>query len=397
MIRAPFLKVVQRSNRYALLIVFGACVGLCSVAIHRVIDKVSKSSESLSFLVPSLMPWQSVGGCGAGGSGGGGGDAIRWIGQGVSGGYFELEVMPRYSFGRNNSTKSIAPRISYKGVPNYVFGLTLPLASKLAEVQYQSNMTPMTITTGGLSDISLSVSRALGAAGQYSLSASLSLPTGQYDIRRGTEANMNLLPGSLQMGSGLYGASLSFGYTKDVQDGLFLFDGSISYPLALRLISGKNEFLDKGEYFESYKDSTRSKRFYYRFKPYGENDLGDYTPPSLTLSAYYAYRGIPGYVHSFGVVGSVMTGVAWMHSYKSTIYDPRPDPDHKMWQMQFAYGLEFIRDAYPLFFGVSIPLTDQSPGDSGFDPTPMKKFDLPDFNNFLQQWTFALGVKTALF
>ena len=54
-------------------------------------------------------PWESIGGCGAGGSGGGSGDGIKWIGQGVSGGYLETEVFTKYSVGQNFSAISLSP------------------------------------------------------------------------------------------------------------------------------------------------------------------------------------------------------------------------------------------------------------------------------------------------
>ena len=55
---------------------------------------LAAASFFVSYNVPvePATPWQSIGGCGAGGSGGGSGDGIKWIGQGVSGGYLETEV-----------------------------------------------------------------------------------------------------------------------------------------------------------------------------------------------------------------------------------------------------------------------------------------------------------------
>jgi hypothetical protein len=45
-------------------------------------------------------PWQCVGGCGAGGAGGTAAD-IKWIGQGVSGGLIDAEVMTSATWGEN--------------------------------------------------------------------------------------------------------------------------------------------------------------------------------------------------------------------------------------------------------------------------------------------------------
>ena len=62
--------------------------------------------------VTPATPWESIGGCGAGGSGGGSGDGIKWIGQGVSGGYLEAEVFTKYNVGQNFSAFTVNPHFS---------------------------------------------------------------------------------------------------------------------------------------------------------------------------------------------------------------------------------------------------------------------------------------------
>ena len=176
--------------------------------------------------------------------------------------------------------------------------------------------------------------------GEFSLGIGLTLPTGQYDIKRGPDAASEFLPTSLQKGGGIFNGSLMLDYLRDVEDGMWLGNISFYYPFAVRL-SGKNEFLDT--YFAAFKDSTDNRRFYYHFKPYGENDLGGFTPPSASVSLTYAYRGIEHYVHSWTLFYSVPFGVAWIPGENSTQYAPSPDPDHKTWSAALVYGIEFSR------------------------------------------------------
>jgi hypothetical protein len=272
----------------------------------------------------------------------------------------------------------------------------MPISSKTAEVQYRSNQPAETRTTGGSGDVTLEFSKVLGISGEYLLFLGLTLPTGQYDIKRGADATAEILPPILQKGTGVYNASFLLNYTRDVQDGMVLANVNFNFPFAVRPF-GKNEFLDS--YFTAFRDSTQSRRFFYQFKPYGENDLGGYTPPSVGGSVSYAYRGVENYVHSWTVVFSVPLGVAWIPSEKTGQYNPRPDPDHKAWTAALCYGLEFSRPKFPVFIGLSLPIHDKAnaPGANEMDPTPMKRWDTPDLKDLFQQWTVALGLKATMF
>ena len=341
-------------------------------------------------------PWQSIGGCGAGGSGGGSGDGIKWIGQGVSGGYLETEVFTKYSVGQNFSGVTFTPHLSIKPTWSTKLGVSIPWMSHSGEVQYRSNQIPTDRTTGGMGDISFDFSKTIGSGGAASLSARLTIPTGQYDIKRGTDAAEEILPSSFQKGSGLYSLTVGWDYSRDTDKGIWLYGLSYTHPFAMHLISGENEFNDS-----YWKDMDHDgKRFEYRFKPYGENDLGAYTPPSVGGSIAYGYRGRPGIVQSFGVNFSVPLGVAWINSEKVGTYDPRPDPDHQAWSVAFAYGIEFSNADFPVFRAVSVPLHDKSNAadpDDEYDESPMRKWDAPDWDDFGQQWTIAVGIKGSFF
>lgn len=346
---------------------------------------------------PGLLPWEGVGGCGEGGSGGMSGDGIKWIGKGVSGGLIDVEMLPRYSFGRTFSRLSIAPRISFKPTWTTTMGVTVPFASKRGMVQHQTILPPEEHTTGGLGDIAVDVSRTFGMSGQFSAAFSLTVPTGQYDIKRGADHDQKFLPVDLQMGQGVFNAGLSLEYTRDVEDGMWIGRASFQHPFNMRPFSEENEFLD--DYFQDYKGRRNNDRFYYRFKPYGESDLGAYVPPSLATAVYYAYTGKRDYTHSWGVSFSVPLAVAWIPSYETGHYDPRPDPDHQAWSAALTYGLEFSRQKYPLFFAVSLPIHDKAGGEGKdiYDEDPMKQWNGPDWEDFLQQWTIALGFKSTMF
>ena len=346
--------------------------------------------------VEVATPWQSIGGCGAGGSGGGSGDGIKWIGQGVSGGYLEVEAFTKYTVGQNFTGVSFTPHLSIKPTWSTKLGVSVPWMSHSGEVQYRSNQIPADRTTGGVGDVSIDFSKTIGSGGAASLSASLTIPTGQYDIKRGTDSGKELLPSSFQKGSGLYSLTVGWDYSRDTDKGIWLYGLSYTHLFAMHLISGENEFNDS-----YWKDLDHNDdRFEYRFKPYGENDLGAYTPPSVGGSIAYGYRGRPGIVQSFGVNFSVPLGVAWINSEKVGTYDPRPDPDHQAWSVAFAYGIEFSNSDFPVFLAVSLPLHDKSNAadpENEYDESPMRKWDTPDWSDFGQQWTIAVGIKGSFF
>lgn len=389
-------------------------LGFTAYSIYR----SSKNIDPFSSHVVSTSPWRNVGGCGAGGSGGGGGGA-KWVGMGVSGGLLDVQVMYGHSFGQNFFNNTVTTRLSVKPRYDTQIGLSIPVTSKIGEVQPSSLWDPEYYATGGTGDIALDLSRSLGMSGQYSLNLGLTLPTGQYDIKRGADKEQILLPTSLQKGGGVYNASLGIGYTKDVEDGIWLFDLTYSHPFNMKLFSGENEFNE--DYFQTYADSfPNNDRFFYRFKPYGESDLGDYVPKSLSASAYFGYKGIHGYVHSWGLTFSAPLEVGWIRWERiddPLNYKPRPDPDHQAWSATLNWGVEAGHDKFPLFFAVSLPIHDRGAPNSErmvtvdgkempikeayllepFNTSNYAAWDPPDWKDFGQQWTISIGVKATLF
>lgn len=338
-------------------------------------------------VLPAPVPWRSIGGCGAGGSGGGIEDGIEWLGEGASGGLIDLEVLSRLSISRNLSQKVISSRFSFKPSWTTTLGVTVPVMTKNGDVILQTNRVPSYHSTGGLGDITLDLSKDVGFSGQFSLQWSLTLPTGQYDIRRGSDNDEYFLPVDLQMGSGVYSSRLRWSWDVDVEDGFWKINAAYTHPFAMRLFTKENEMLDR--YFSGYGSRKSNRRFYYRFKPYGENDLGGYTPPSVMLSGYYAYRGVERYVHSWGVYLSAPLGTAWIPSWSTGEYNPEPDPDHFMWNGALIYQLEFSRPKYPLFLAVSLPIHDR--------PDTRGVLNGPEWEDVLNRWIFAFGIKSTMF
>ncbi|HEX2959616.1 MAG TPA: hypothetical protein VHO70_22460, partial [Chitinispirillaceae bacterium] len=334
-----------------------------------------------------LTPWSGIGGCGAGGSGSGTADGIKWIGNGVSGGLIDVEILPKINIGQNFRYFTVVPQFSFKPTYTTTADIAIPIVSKTGVAQIQSNLPENNRTTGGLGDIYFDLSKTLGLTGQYQITLGLSMPTGQYDTKRVRDREPEFLPVDLQNGTGLCNASLALNRSFDVENGLWILDAAYNHPFVARPFSKKNEFLDT--YFSDYKDRKGNRRFYYRGKPYGENDLGDYTPPSISLKTYFAYRGFEHYVHSFGLMFNAPFGVAWIRSPMTNTYNPAPDPDHQAWSGAFIYGVEFSRDKLPLFLAVSLPLHDKADS-KGI-------WNAPDWDEFFQQWSFAFGFKTTFF
>jgi hypothetical protein len=348
--------------------------------------------------VSTLMPWRNIGGCGAGGSGSGS-NGIKWIGEGVSGGLLEIEMLPKGNFSRTFAYTVAAPRLTFTPFWNTEFGVSMPIGSKIAEVQYQTNLSEETVISGGRGDISVDFMRSFGSIAQYSLQFGLTFPTGRYDTERGSDLSKKILPQSLQMGQGIYSALLALYYTRDVDKGMFLFDGTFTYPFMFRL-DRKNGYLETD--YAAYKNVTvNQERFYYKhvLKPHGESDRGDYYPPSWGFDAIYAYRGVPKLVQSFQLFFQAPLGVRWIHSYVPTLYDPRPDPDNRAWDAVLSYAIEFSRESFPLFMGIGLPIHDTRGvvGQDQYDPSTFGAWSAPDWEAIGNEWIVALGFKAAVF
>jgi hypothetical protein len=394
-------KSSKRSQWIVGSIVMVIVIGCIYVCTHRYFQQTVQGE------LQSLTPWKCVGGCGAGGSGGTAAD-IKWIGTGVTGGLIDAEFMSSITVGENFEYKQLKSRFSWKPTYTTNLGLTIPIVSKLGSLQPQTNYDDKTEATAGMADLMVDFSKNIGMEGEYSLSFNLTLPTGQYDVKRGNadKKAMLYLPTTLQRGSGVYNASLGLSRTIDVEKGLWVWEVFYSHPFAINF-NGMNQFVNNG--YNQYNDinnrwdfmtSAQKERFKYYFKPYGENDLGGYVPPSITASVFYGSRKQVGFVHSFGAKASIPLAVAWVPDYSASTYNPVPDPNFKAWSVTLHYGLEFSREHYPLYIAINKTICDKSTPDASnpYNTKTLAKWNLPEWKDVLNNnWTLAVGIKTTMF
>jgi hypothetical protein len=344
-----------------------------------------------------LTPWASIGGCGAGGSGGAGGGNIKWIGRGITGGLLDIQTLSNLEISQSRRNIAFTPRFTIRPTYTTQLAVTVPVLSKTGQFQPAAQLPATTYITGGIGDVMVDFSKSLGMSGEYSLMVSLTMPTGQYDIKRGVQESPDLLSNMLQLGTGVYAASLGLNYIRDFDKGMFLLDLLGTSPFALRF-SGSNS--QGWSYDTSLMTASDKRRFAYHFKPYGENDLGGYTPPSLFLAAYYGDKRDPEYVTSYGMTFSVPMGVTWIPSYVAKAYDPMPDPDFQAWSGTLQYGIEFSRGKNPFYLVVSKLIHDKASTPNQtyrYDPDYVNKWNGPDWRDFASTWSFTVGVKTSVF
>jgi hypothetical protein len=355
--------------------------------------------------VIKTTPWACVGGCGAGGSGGAGGATAKWIGRGVSGGLLDIQGMYSSTDTKQSISKACELRFSIKPSYTSILALTVPFSSKTGSLQTTTADPPITgLINNGFGDLRIDYIGAFGLSGDLSYDFTLSLPTGSYSATTGSDKEQKYLPTSLQLGSGTYNLSLDLGKTIDADKSMVLLDLVYSYAFNINFY-GKSRHYNFTQQQKDLMTSSEKKRFYYYFKPYGENDLGGYIPPNLMASAFYGYKGMEDFVHSFGLMFSVPLGVAWIPSLKTgTPYDPSPDPDNQVWNATLCYGLEFSRSNFPIFLAAYLPIHSKTASATNaqagnpYDPKPMKDWSRgPDFNDIFHRWSVFLGVKTFLF
>ncbi|MGD9201807.1 MAG: hypothetical protein PVI26_09605, partial [Chitinispirillia bacterium] len=220
-------------QRLLLITIAGFNTSLLIIMLINGKGVFKKDISGNTFLSAHLLkPWEAVGGCGAGG-GSAAGASIDWIGQGVSGGYVDFQIMPSFSASPKVPGSSVTesksmtlPITATIHIRSFSLGITVPFKSMTSSIE------PGAISTTGLGDISLSLSRPLGSANQFSFSAGLSLPTGRYDIFQDGTSKFVATAG--QMGSGVLSANASLSLTKDKDWGLYIFGLDYSAGLFYR-------------------------------------------------------------------------------------------------------------------------------------------------------------------
>jgi hypothetical protein len=112
----------------------------------------------------------------------------------MANGIVDLQILQSSILARDYTNNILTPRFSFRPTYTTQVALTLPVIAKMTAVQPRSYE-----FTNGTGDISADGSMNLGLSGQYSLQFSLTLPTGQYDIRRGSDATSYILPAGAQL------------------------------------------------------------------------------------------------------------------------------------------------------------------------------------------------------
>ncbi len=199
-----------------------------SVAIV-ILSCTYKISQQLfeSCSLPPITPWTSIGGCGVGGAGDKGGGALEWVGQGVSGGYIDTEIMPSTSITSNTSyggmieSQTITLPLFFNARLNaYTYGLRIPMKS----VSFDEG----NHTTVGFGDINLLFGSSFGAFNQYNFQFGLGLPTGKHDIH---DKVHHIMDNSGQLGSGVFMGNVQLTRTFDQDWGLFML--GVNYSAGL--------------------------------------------------------------------------------------------------------------------------------------------------------------------
>jgi hypothetical protein len=372
-----------------------------SALIFFILCDTSRSSRA----VIKTTPWDCVGGCGAGGSGGAGGATAKWIGRELTGGLLDIQGMYSSTETKISDSRAVELRFSIKPTYTGVLALTVPFSAKTGSLQTSTVDDPTTgLINNGMGDLRLDYIGAFGASGDLSYDFTLSVPTGSYTATTGGDKDQKYLPTNLQLGSGVYSLTLDMGKTIDMDKSMVLLDLVYSYPFNINFY-GKDQYYNFTPQQKDLMTGSEKNRFYYYFKPYGESDLGGYTPPNIMASAFYGYKGMEDFVHSFGIMFSVPLGVDWLPSLKAgTPYDPTPDPDNQVWNATLCYGLEFSRSNFPIFIAAYLPIhaktasaTNAQAGNA-YDPAPMEDWSRgPDWNDVFHRWSVFMGVKTFLF
>ena len=342
--------------------------------------------DSLSF--PALTPWQSVGGCGA--SSAGNRMGVR----------FPASIEPVLF----DTSGTFGGKLSYGFLttPNLATSIVVPeLRGRLANAGFMLSL-PVVFrhVSSGIGDMELGTSYLFRCIVPTILNAGLRLPTGKFDIMRGSDGMQLLLSSDLQSGDGVYCLNVGVSSLMRTGRGCMAVTGNIWFPFAMSF-SGENRFLDA--YYSRYKcyrdsaDSDNKRRFYYFFKPYSENDLGDYFPPELSFAVEYSLPVWQIVRHVWSVDFGFPIGVSWEHNASPVIYSPAPNYNHRAWKSDFQYGVECNFLAFSLFSAISLPLYDKqnySPNPYSNDDSYLSKLDAPDFDEFGQNWQIFLQMRT---
>ncbi len=285
-----------------------------------------------------LSSWQTVGGCGAGASATGGG-GVKWIGRGVTGGLFGVQLQSSYT------------RVPTTPSPEHHYFLNTLISKDLNEVWAVATNIPFIykdlpnffglgtdISNSGIGDMSLMLTRRLGPILATSVTGSLVLPTG---INNAKYQTIDLKPGQ-QTGFGKVTGSLMVDHTLDQTWGLVVVGANAAY---------------RG----------------------GINDVDNHRASTGSLYAYTGYFLGP-LVPAVGVSVSGYAGHDWD---KSTVLRT------PLFSITPSFSLEWSTAWVAVLLGASMPYQNDgiSRDNGGFPRSPWS----------VGAWTVALGIALSPF
>ena len=350
--------------------------------------------------LPSTVPWKSIGGCGAGISSPGGGapgalSVPLWPDPIPAEKRFGVQTLVAHSRDQLYSLFAFPLRLTWFPHRRIQLGSTIPFVRNAGEAYAPRAFSPTSYTTGGLADISVDARLLLIPENPVVAALAVQFPTGAYDISRGAESYASYLPVRFQPGTGVYALALTLRHQRKMfAKGLWHFGAGYAAPFQMRPVSGKNEFIDGR--LEAYAQEKSGKRFYYRFKPYGENDLGRVVPSELLLDCRYSHIVNSLFRHTWVVRLTLPFGVHWIHDERIDRYDPRPDPEHRMWKSTWIYMPELRVKGFSAVCFVGLSLNDKANDgnpENMYDDTPYARSDGADWNSFLRESYSGLGVR----
>jgi hypothetical protein len=390
---------MKKSQIVTIAIFFGAAIWAITIAL---VPTFPNCSLNLSITNQFQMtPWQSVGGCGTAAA----------LSPAQQSSFSSVWTEPLRSperlnaqltfgtvLGQSASSQHAAPRIYGNPFINFISGITVPLVWQQGEFQVNAFSEPSDRVTSGISDIAIDAGYVFFIDNPLALRLALQLPSGNYAVKRGSDRASYYLPSRLQHGTGMYAATIGMEHQRQFcASGRWDFHLVYTHPFAMRLFTGKNEFLASS--FIHYAGETDNRRYYYRFKPYGENDLGRYIPPSVTAAMKYSLSTNSVLCHTWGTEINVPFGVEWESSMYTNVYDPHPSADNRAWKTTWTYMPELLINSFTFMGYVAIPLFDKANGgnpDDQYDEAPYAAWDRPDWSDFLQNFNLSVGVRYGI-
>lgn len=346
---------------------------------------------------PTLTPWQSVGGCGAGGG------STHHVSP------FHIPVLldnpqtPRRlsaelawhaDFAQNFVRQTLYARCGGFAHKRLSFHLQMPLIFSTGEGQHRSGMTPKSYSTGGAGDPRIGAALHLFDRSALVMRAALQLPVGDYGSTRGKPREKLLLPSHLQKGAGFHVLLLSLHHQRALLSaGRWRFATMCALPFTMRVRTGKNELLSSN--LSAYRHLTDDPRFYYSFKPYGENDYGRHVPAEIIQIWQYSHVSNEHVSHTWQTGLFVPLGVQWLPSDNPYRYDPHPDDNHRMWRTTWAYIPELRFHSLTIRGFMLVPLMDKANEPevaAPYNDLPLTSIDSPDWREFGRRWKMGLSV-----